>query len=128
MTNNSEKFATSLISLALVRNGYETFKDVPGGGEHRTAILVVGKGAEKKTEETFIVEVKVIRDENSIPRQLDNLRDQYRSALANTVYLAFFIDSEGRLIVDDALCQRMRFVDDEIRLETLPRISSVAAS
>lgn len=34
-----EKFATSLVSLALVRNGYITYKDVPCGLHERMRFL-----------------------------------------------------------------------------------------
>lgn len=118
--NNPEKFATSLVSLALVRSGYATSKEVRRGGEIRADILAVSENNDTEAE-TFVVEVKAIRDRHSIPERLDVLRERYRSVFGVTVYLAFFVDSDDLLIVDDELRKRMRFSDEEIRLEAIPR-------
>lgn len=120
MMSNAEKFATSLVALALVRNGYEIIKDIPDHGRDGVAILAVGNVEGKiNSEETFAVAIKVVRGQNAIPVHLDELRAQHRSPFARTVYFAFFVDKEKLLIVDDELQQRMRFRDEEIRLEAL---------
>lgn len=48
----SKNFAESLVSLALSRNGYKTYKGVPPGMGQEADILVVGQG------ERFAVQVK----------------------------------------------------------------------
>lgn len=120
MMSNAEKFATSLVALALVRNGYEIIKDIPGRVRDGVAILAVGNVAgDISSEETFAVAIKVVRGQNAVPVHLDDLRAKHRSPFARTVYFAFFVDKEKLLIVDDELHQRMRFHDEEIRLEAL---------
>ena len=129
MMSNAEKFAASLVALALVRNGYETIKEIPGNSSHSPAILVAGSAAGKtNAEETFAVVIKVIHGQDAIPVRLDDLRTQHRSPFASTVYFAFFIDREGRLVVEEALCQRMRFRDEEIQLEALRPITQSITS
>ncbi|WP_296000174.1 hypothetical protein [Rugamonas sp.] len=118
--NSPEKFATSLVSLALVRKGYVTSKDVPYRDQFRADILAVGKDQDKR-EETFIVEVKAIRGRQFAPEQVDILREQYRSDFDIPVYFALFIDSDSVLMVDDELHKRMLFSDEEIRLEVIPQ-------
>lgn len=113
-----EKFATSLVSLALVRNGYLTYKDVPCGG-HLSADILATRTQGDNQEETFVVEVKALRDRGAVPVQLERLRDEYRSAFAHTVFFAFLIDSEEVLLVDPELHERMRFLDDDISLEVI---------
>lgn len=117
--NSPEKFATALVSLALVRNGYSTYKDVPCGGGYRADILAI-RAIGGKEEERFAVEVKALRDRSTIPMQLDKLRDQYRSKLEHTVYFAFLIDNEAMLLVDPELHNRLRFIDDEISIGVIP--------
>lgn len=113
-----EKFATSLVSLALVRNGYITYKDVPCGGRFSADILATRMRSDNK-EETFVVAIKALRDRDAIPGQLDRLRDDYRSACAHAVFFAFLIDSEEVLLVDPELHERMRFLDEDISLEVI---------
>lgn len=117
--NSPEKFATALVSLALVRNGYSTYKDVPYGGPHHADILAIRTlGATE--EERFVVVVRALRDRSTMPGQLDNLRDQYCSELEHTIYFAFLIDSEALLLVDAELLDRMRFIDEEISIDVIP--------
>ena len=113
-----EKFATSLVLLALVRNGYITYKDVPCRGRFSADILATRMRGDNE-EETFVVEVKALRDRGTIPGQLERLRDEYRLAFMHTVFFAFLIDSEEVLLVDPELHERMRFLDDGIRLEVI---------
>ena len=124
MMSNAEKFATSLVSLAVARNGYETIRDFTGSGEQPPIILVAGNARGKKNfNETFAVEIKVIRDPKNISRQLKDLKAQHLPSFADAVYFAFFIDNQKLLLVEEALRQRMRFRDDEIRLETLDALT-----
>lgn len=123
--NSPEKFAASLVALALVRNGYSTYKDAPVDGHLRADVLVV-RPSGTQAEDSFIVEVKAVRGRAAIPRRLEDLRTHYRTAFGQTVFLAFFVDTENVLIVDAELSERMRFADEEVRLDVLPA-SALAA-
>jgi len=113
---NAEQFAISLISLALVRNGYRTCNEVEVEGSARADILAA---LGDETGERFVVEVKAIRDRRSLPQQLDSLREKYRSLFGVSAFLAFFIDQDDLLLVDEQLEKRMRFSDDEVSLEVI---------
>ncbi|NYE64142.1 hypothetical protein FHW58_005377 [Duganella sp. 1224] len=117
MMDSPEKFATSLISLALVRKGYTTSKEIRYGNGLRADLFAVGKIGD--VEENFVVEVRAIPDHRSTPPKPDALRARYKAAFGVTVYLAFFVDKEDLLIVDDQLQKRMRFSDEQIRLEPI---------
>jgi hypothetical protein len=127
MMSHSKKFATSLVSLALVRNGYSTSTEFKYVGNLCADILAVGEhqGAQP---ETFIVEIMAVRDRASIPEPLEVFRQKYSTLFGVTVYLAFFVDSDDLLIVDDELRKRMRFNDAEVRLEVIPPEYQLQAS
>ena len=110
----SDKFAVSLVSLALLKNGYRTYKGVPPGSGAEADILVVGKG------EKFAVEVRVLNHHEPIPDLLEKLRSQLQAELGATTYFAFLVDQETRLLVDVELRKRMHFHDEKISLEELP--------
>jgi hypothetical protein len=110
----SDKFAVSLVSLALLKKGYSTYKGVPPGMGAEADILVVGNG------ERFAVEVKVLDHIKAMPRRLEELREQLQTELGATTYFAFLVDQETRLLVDRELLKRMHFHDKEVRLEELP--------
>ena len=110
----SDKFAVSLVSLALLKNGYRTYTGVPPGTGAEADILVVGNG------EKFAVEVNVLNHIAAMPRQLEQVRAQLQTALGATTYFAFLVDQETRLLVDRELLKRMHFHDKEVSLEELP--------
>jgi hypothetical protein len=116
MINSPERFAISLVSLALARQGYTTTKEIRYGKSLHADILAVKEI--DNIEETFIVEVKAVSSLKLIPEDIDVLREQNSTSFGVTVYFAFFIDRDSLLIVDDELEKRMRFFDDEIRLES----------
>lgn len=123
--NSPEKFAVSLISLALLRKGYVTSKEVLLSSDEHADILAI-RGANDKAEEKFAVEVRCLPGRDAIPEELDRLRMRFAEEFGVTTYLAFFIDKDDLLIVDDELRKRMRFIDEEVHLQTMP--SKVLAS
>jgi len=116
----SKNFAESLVSLALSRNGYKTYKGVPPGMGQEADILVVGQG------ERFAVQVKVLKSRYLIPRHLERARMKYTAAFGTPTYFAFLVDDERFLLTDAALCQRMRFRDAQVRLEELPSEAEIS--
>lgn len=111
--NISKNFAESLVSLALSKRGYKTYKRVPPGMGPEADILAVGQG------EKFAVQVEVLKTRDLIPKQLERERTKYLSAFGTPTYFAFLVDDERFLLVDTALCQRMSFRDEQVRLEEL---------
>ncbi|MYM68777.1 hypothetical protein GTP45_18330 [Pseudoduganella sp. FT55W] len=107
-------FAVSLVSLALVRNGYRTYKDVPPGMGEEADILAVGNG------EKFAVQVSVLKSHSAIPAQLERQRAACEAAFGTPTYFAFLADGETLLLVGAALHQRMRFRDNDVRLDEIP--------
>ncbi|MYM23121.1 hypothetical protein GTP46_10740 [Duganella sp. FT135W] len=119
MMDRSKQFAISVVKLALTRNGYYAYEDAPIGAGLLADVFAAKKsGAE--AEERIVVEVKTLRNHTAIPAKLESQRLQLRAKFQYEVYFAFFVESEGLLIVDAELCKRMRFREDEIRLEVLP--------
>jgi hypothetical protein len=110
----ANKLALSLVSLALAKNGYRTYKGVPPGMGREADILAIGHG------ERFAVQVAVLERSQSIPRQLEGLRSKYQAEFGTPTFFAFLADGETVLLVDAALHQRMRFQNETIRLEALP--------
>lgn len=125
--NNAESFATSLVSLALVRSGYATSKHVRYGDSLRADILAV-RDVHAQPAEAFVVQVKAIRDRHAVPARLDELRTEYAVRFGMSVYLAFFADSDQLLLVDPELGRRMRFSDEEVRLEAIAQDVGVATA
>lgn len=117
--NSPEKFAISLVSLALLRKGYVTSSEVQLSSNERADILAVRDDGQD--QERFVVEVECVTGRDSIPEELDGCRKRLSNAFGLATYLAFFIDKEDILIVDEELHKRMRFIDEEVRLETIPR-------
>ena len=115
--NHSEKFAVSLMSLALARNGYRSYEGVPPGVGPVADMLVVGRG------ERFAVQVRAVAGRSALPEQLESLRNEYQRKFDAPTYFAFLSDDETRLWVDTALLSRMRYQDDEVCIEALPEVA-----
>lgn len=118
--NHSEKFAISLISLALARNGYRSYEGVPPGVGAVADLLVVGKG------ERFAVQVKAVAGRSALPEQLESLRREYQSKFDVPTFFAFLSNDETSLWLDTALRRRMRYQDDEVQMEELSEAASTA--
>jgi hypothetical protein len=118
--NNSEKFAVSLVSLALARNRYVTSKNVQLSHVACADILAV-RGSDDTDDERFAVQVKALPDRDAVPRAIKVWGNIVSDLFGLTTYLAFFIENENILLVDDELRNRMRFTDEEVRLETIAR-------
>jgi len=116
--NAPEFFATSLVSLALIRKGYTATKDVvlPNGCE---ADLIATRSDPELGDTLFVVEVKAVADERRIPEGIEKIREAYARKFGIKAHVAYFIDSSDTLIVDDELAQEMSFSDPDVTLKTI---------
>lgn len=109
----SDRFAVSLVSLALLKRGYRTYKNVPPGIGAEADLLAVGHG------EKFAVEISVLAHEEAIPHALEHRRKQCEGEFGVPTYFAFLVDRDTRLLVDPELHKRMLFSDEEVTLDEL---------
>lgn len=117
----SYKFAVSLVSLALLKHGYRTYKNVPPGFGAETDLLAVGHG------EKFAVEISVLTHRGAIPRSLEQLRNRCENEFGATTYFAFLVERDTRLLVDPELHKRMLFSDEEVMLEELQSHNAITS-
>lgn len=112
-----ERFARSLVRLALARNGYEV--QVGQGNQGSAAPDLIAHGVRDGKSETFGVEVKWVG-----PGRRDrDVRDRataLSSQLGVQVYAARVHKEGERLTVDRALKDRMLYSSAELKVSALP--------
>ncbi len=112
-----EKFATSLISLALIRNGYQTQMEVRLGQNSMADLVAMKPTVENEEQEVFAVEVKWVSSlEKGLTSDLMHWRDETSKRIGMPLYMAFVMGDGSSLKVEDELKKRMLFSSEELEV------------
>lgn len=118
--NGREEFAASLISLALVRNGYQVQSEIRFPGDIVADLVARKMASETDIEEVFAVEVKWVNsfDNISPSNQLTQIENTSQ-LIGMPVYLAFVKGDGASVKVDAMLKERMLYSDDDLNVSTV---------
>ena len=114
-----DEFAISLISLALIRNGYQIQKEVRFPGDIVADLVARKSTAENKEEEVFAVEAKWMKSlGDNYPSNLVAQIDEISQRIGMPVYLAFVQGDGSSVKVDCNLKERMLYSKDDLDIST----------